>query len=144
VAYVSALLFLQALASILRLYVFYYCSTIILVDEHKINQIKSNSCLYILWCSVVRRVPPHFSILPESTEVVSGGSVNLTCVAVGSPMPYVKWRLGAIDMMPDDPVPVGRSILTLTDIRESRTYTCIALSELGNIEYDAEIRVKGW
>ena len=38
----------------------------------------------------MRRVPPHFSILPESTEVASGGAVNLTCVAVGSPMPQVR------------------------------------------------------
>jgi len=91
----------------------------------------------------VRRVPPHFSILPESTEVASGGAVNLTCVAVGSPMPTVKWRLGAVELTPENSVPIGKNVLQLTDVRETATYTCVAASELGNIEYDAEVRVKG-
>ncbi|KAJ8336148.1 hypothetical protein SKAU_G00394910 [Synaphobranchus kaupii] len=42
----------------------------------------------------VRRVPPRFSIPPTDSEIMPGGSVNITCVAVGSPMPYVKWMLG--------------------------------------------------
>jgi len=92
---------------------------------------------------VVRRVPPHFSILPESTEVASGGAVNLTCVAVGSPMPQVKWRLGAVELTPENSVPIGKNVLQLTDVRETATYTCVAASDLGNIEYDAEVRVKG-
>jgi len=91
----------------------------------------------------VRRVPPHFSILPESTDVASGGAVNLTCVAVGSPMPHVKWRLGAVELTPENIVPIGKNVLQLTDVRETATYTCVAASDLGNIEYDAEVRVKG-
>ena len=93
--------------------------------------------------AAVRRVPPHFSILPESSEVASGGSVNLTCVAVGSPMPHVKWRLGAVELTPENALPIGKNVLQLTDVRETATYTCVAASDLGNIEYDAEIRVKG-
>ena len=73
-----------------------------------------------------------------------GGSVNLTCVAVGSPMPFIKWRLGAVELTPEESMPIGKNILMLTDIRDSATYTCVATSDLGNIEYDAEIRVKGW
>jgi len=94
-------------------------------------------------CYIVRRVPPHFSILPESTEVASGGAVNLTCVAVGSPMPRVKWRLGAVELTPETSVPIGKNVLQLSDVRETATYTCVAASDLGNIEYDAEVRVKG-
>jgi len=96
-----------------------------------------------LLCTVVRRVPPHFSILPESTEVAYEGSVNLTCVAVGSPMPQVKWRLGAVELTRENSVPIGKNVLELTNVRETATYTCVAASELGNIEYDAEVRVKG-
>ena len=91
----------------------------------------------------VRRVPPHFSILPESTEVASGGAVNLTCVAVGSPMPHVKWKLGRVELTPENNIPIGKNVLQLTDVRETATYTCVAASDLGNIEYDAEVRVKG-
>lgn len=90
----------------------------------------------------MRRVPPHFSILPEPVEVVPGGSVNLTCVAVGSPMPHVRWRQGQKDLSPEEtPPPVGKNVLMLTDVRESATYTCVAASDLGNIEFDAEVKV---
>jgi receptor-type tyrosine-protein phosphatase delta len=88
-------------------------------------------------------VPPHFSIPPENVEVMPGGSVNLTCVAVGSPLPHVRWRLGAVELTPEDSVPIGKNVLMLQDVRESSTYTCVATSELGNIEYDTEVRVKG-
>ena len=91
----------------------------------------------------VRRVPPHFSIPPESVEVMPGGAVNITCVAVGSPMPYVKWRQGAIELTREDEIPIGKNVLMLKDIRESANYTCVAASDLGNIEHVAQVKVKG-
>lgn len=95
-------------------------------------------------CGVsVRRVPPHFSIPPESVEVMPGGDVNITCVAVGSPMPYVKWRLGAVELTPEDTIPIGKNVLMLKDVRESANYTCVAASDLGNIEAIAAVKVKG-
>lgn len=72
-----------------------------------------------------------------------GGSVNITCLAVGSPMPYVKWMLGAEDLTPEDDMPIGRNVLELTDIRQSNNYTCVAMSTLGVIEAVAQIIVKG-
>uniref|UniRef100_A0A3Q2FUP6 protein-tyrosine-phosphatase n=1 Tax=Cyprinodon variegatus TaxID=28743 RepID=A0A3Q2FUP6_CYPVA len=90
----------------------------------------------------VRRVPPRFSILPTSQEIMPGGSVNITCVAVGSPMPYVKWMLNSEDLTPDDEMPVGRNVLELSSVRESANYTCVAMSSLGIIEAVAQITVK--
>ncbi|XP_019898973.1 receptor-type tyrosine-protein phosphatase delta isoform X31 [Esox lucius] len=90
----------------------------------------------------VRRVPPRFSIPPTDNEIMPGGSVNITCVAVGSPMPYVKWMLGAEDLTPEDDMPIGRNVLELTDVRQSNNYTCVALSTLGVIEAVAQITVK--
>lgn len=72
-----------------------------------------------------------------------GGSVNITCVAVGSPMPYVKWMLGAEDLTPEDDMPIGRNVLELNDVRQSANYTCVAMSTLGVIEAIAQITVKG-
>ncbi|XP_055722557.1 receptor-type tyrosine-protein phosphatase S-like isoform X5 [Salvelinus fontinalis] len=90
----------------------------------------------------VRRVPPRFSILPSNHEIMPGGSINITCVAVGSPMPYVKWMLGSEDLTPEDEMPVGRNVLELNGIRESANYTCVAMSSLGIIEATAQVSVK--
>ncbi|KAM4641072.1 receptor-type tyrosine-protein phosphatase F isoform 3-T4 [Discoglossus pictus] len=90
----------------------------------------------------VRRVAPRFSIPPSNHEVMPGGSVNLTCVAVGAPMPYVKWMVGVEELTKEDEMPVGRNVLELTNIRESANYTCVAISSLGMIEASAQITVK--
>ncbi|XP_077955152.1 receptor-type tyrosine-protein phosphatase S isoform X7 [Gasterosteus aculeatus] len=90
----------------------------------------------------LRRVPPRFSILPSNHEIMPGGSVNITCVAVGSPMPYVKWMLGTEDLTPEDEMPIGRNVLELNGVRESANYTCVAMSSLGIIESTAQVLVK--
>ncbi|XP_073777797.1 receptor-type tyrosine-protein phosphatase F isoform X10 [Danio rerio] len=90
----------------------------------------------------VRRVPPRFSIPPTNHEVMPGGSVNLTCVAVGAPMPYVKWMTGEVELTKDEEMPVGRNVLELTNIRQSTNYTCVAISSLGMIEATAQVSVK--
>uniref|UniRef100_A0A8K9UNX4 Receptor-type tyrosine-protein phosphatase delta n=1 Tax=Oncorhynchus mykiss TaxID=8022 RepID=A0A8K9UNX4_ONCMY len=90
----------------------------------------------------VRRVPPRFSVPPADSEITPGGGINITCVAVGSPMPYVKWMLGTEDLTPEDDMPIGRNVLELGDIRQSNNYTCVAMSTLGVIEAMAQITVK--
>ncbi|KAG5276329.1 hypothetical protein AALO_G00130670 [Alosa alosa] len=90
----------------------------------------------------VRRVPPRFSIPPNNHEVMPGGSVNLTCVAVGAPMPFVKWVTDGVELTKEDDMPVGRNVLELTNIRQSANYTCVAMSSLGIIETTAQITVK--
>ncbi|XP_020288958.1 tyrosine-protein phosphatase Lar isoform X7 [Pseudomyrmex gracilis] len=92
----------------------------------------------------VRRVAPSFSIPPPPVnEVMLGASLNLTCVAVGAPMPFVKWRKDpATDLTPDDNLPVGKNVLRLTDIKESANYTCTAASDLGIIDATAMVKVQ--
>ncbi|XP_026300844.1 tyrosine-protein phosphatase Lar isoform X12 [Apis mellifera] len=92
----------------------------------------------------VRRVAPSFSIPPPAvSEVMLGASLNLTCVAVGSPMPYVKWKKGpSLDLTPEDNLPVGRNVLMLTDIKETANYTCTAASDLGVIEVTSMVKVQ--
>lgn len=72
-----------------------------------------------------------------------GGSVNLTCVAVGAPMPFVKWVSGEVELTREEEMPIGRNVLELTNIRQSANYTCVAISSLGMIETTAQITVKG-
>lgn len=72
-----------------------------------------------------------------------GGSVNLTCVAVGSPMPYVKWMTGQVELTKEEEMPLGRNVLEVTNIRESANYSCVAISSLGMIEATAQVTVKG-
>ncbi|XP_048108085.1 protein tyrosine phosphatase receptor type Fa isoform X2 [Alosa alosa] len=98
--------------------------------------------LYVRDQREVRRVPPRFSIPPNNHEVMPGGSVNLTCVAVGAPMPFVKWVTDGVELTKEDDMPVGRNVLELTNIRQSANYTCVAMSSLGIIETTAQITVK--
>jgi len=98
--------------------------------------------LFSLVCTV-RRVPPHFTEYTLRAEVTPGGSVNLTCAAVGSPMPYVRWRRGTVELTPEHSVPVGRNVLRLTNVSQSANYTCVAESQLGRIERDTEVTVIG-
>ncbi|XP_016330004.1 receptor-type tyrosine-protein phosphatase S-like isoform X22 [Sinocyclocheilus anshuiensis] len=99
--------------------------------------------LYVRELREVRRVPPRFSITPPTMqEIMPGGSINITCVAVGSPMPYVKWMLNSEDLTPEDEMPVGRNVLELNDVHESANYTCMAMSSLGIIEANSQIIVK--
>lgn len=58
-------------------------------------------------------------------------------------MPVVKWRKGYQEINPDEDPPHGRNVLNLTGVRESANYTCVAQSELGNIEKDVFVQVKG-
>lgn len=113
----------------------------------------------------VRRVPPTFSRPPEQiNEVMLGASLNLSCIAVGSPMPHVKWMkgwppyksfvritilififlftLGAQDLTPENEIPIGRNVLQLSNIQQSSNYTCIAASSLGQIEAVAVVKVQ--
>lgn len=108
----------------------------------KVVCIYSPSCCFTS-LPAVRRVPPRFSIPPTNNEVMPGGSVNLTCVAVGAPMPYVKWMSGEVELTREEEIPVGRNVLELTNIRQSANYTCVAISSLGMIETTAQIVVKG-
>uniref|UniRef100_A0A3Q3A6U7 Receptor-type tyrosine-protein phosphatase F n=1 Tax=Kryptolebias marmoratus TaxID=37003 RepID=A0A3Q3A6U7_KRYMA len=120
-------------------------------DEGKYECVAVNSAgtrfsspanLYVRDQREVRRVPPRFSIPPASHEVMPGGSVNLTCVAVGSPMPFVKWVSGEVELSQENHLPVGRNILELTNIQQSANYTCVAMSDLGIIEATAQVVVK--
>ncbi|XP_029470477.1 receptor-type tyrosine-protein phosphatase S isoform X14 [Rhinatrema bivittatum] len=120
-------------------------------DQGKYECVATNSAgvrysspanLYVRELREVRRVAPRFSILPVSQEIMPGGNVNITCVAVGSPMPYVKWMIGEEDLTPEDDMPVGRNVLELTNIKESANYTCVAMSSLGVIYATAQITVK--
>lgn len=72
-----------------------------------------------------------------------GGAVNITCVAVGAPMPYVTWRQGAVELTREDEVPMGKNVLVLKDITESANYTCVAASDMGNTEAVAQVTVQG-
>nr|XP_034357510.1 receptor-type tyrosine-protein phosphatase F isoform X17 [Arvicanthis niloticus] len=120
-------------------------------DQGKYECVATNSAgtrysapanLYVRDQREVRRVAPRFSIPPSSQEVMPGGSVNLTCVAVGAPMPYVKWMMGAEELTKEDEMPVGRNVLELSNVMRSANYTCVAISSLGMIEATAQVTVK--
>lgn len=97
------------------------------------------------YCFLVRRYAPTFTIRPDPVNhVMSGNSLNLTCVAVGSPMPYVFWtKIGAERLGDPDNTPIGKNVLQLTNIQDSANYSCTAVSDLGTILLSTEVRVQG-
>ena len=80
---------------------------------------------------------------PKNVEINPYASVNLTCVAVGSPMPKIKFMDGPRELTPEDEVHIGTNTLILVNVTESKNYTCVASSELGNIEHFVSVKVKG-
>ena len=96
------------------------------------------------FCVAERRVPPQFSIKPDPVyEVMMGSDLNLTCVAYGSPMPFVKWRKGlSVDMTPDEHLPTGRNVLQLHNLQQSANYTCVAVSVFGQIDVTTMVKVQ--
>lgn len=123
---------------------YYLCMYVCLYFIDKYINISCNALIISNVFVLVRRVPPQFSIPPpEQHEVTLGSDLNLTCVAIGSPMPYVKWRRGpAQDLTPEDKLPIGRNVLELTGIQESANYTCVAASALGVIEATTHVKVQ--
>lgn len=100
--------------------------------------------LYISCSFSVRKYSPQFTIRPPLVNhVMAGGTLNLTCVAVGSPMPYIRWSRQGEPPGDQTNAPIGRDVLRLSNIQESANYTCRAASDLGTIEVTTEIRVEG-
>ena len=84
-----------------------------------------------------------FSIPPKAEyTVTSGEDLNITCVAVGSPMPFVKWVVNGVDVRPGVTPPIGKNVLQLKNIRRSENYTCQAASKLQLIENTTLVRVQ--
>ena len=97
----------------------------------------------LIICSA-RIVAPYFTIPPEPLyEVMPGDNVNLTCVAAGSPIPFVSWKKGSIELNDkESQIPIGKNVLTLTDVQESDNYTCIANSKFGTQEKVSQVIVR--
>ncbi|CAB3376185.1 Hypothetical predicted protein [Cloeon dipterum] len=111
------------------------------VAENNLGSHFSNSIqLYVK----VRRVPPSFTIPPPSVqEVMLGAPLTLTCVAVGSPMPSVRWlKDEGTDLTPEDNIPVGKNVLELKEVKQTANYTCIASSNIGTIEARTLVKVQ--
>ncbi|XP_077973840.1 receptor-type tyrosine-protein phosphatase delta-like isoform X3 [Styela clava] len=98
-----------------------------------------------------RSFPPKFSISPyRQYDVPVGQGVNVTCVAVGGPMPKVKWQKetknGPVDVVPEDgpSEAVGKLVLQLKNVRESANYTCVGTSSIDTIKFTTFIRVRSF
>ena len=86
-------------------------------------------------------MPPYFVNVDLRHEVAPNVNVRLVCIAEGSPMPYVRWKLGDRELTPIDNIPLGQNVLVVNSGSESATYTCIAHSALSVVETDVEIKV---
>ena len=96
----------------------------------------------------VRRQAPAFSRYPEKEIWVDEGqSVNITCIAVGSPMPQVRWlewneAAQQWQQVPGSSMAIGKIILELRNVRRDVNFTCEAYSSLGSIQAQSRVKVK--
>ena len=70
--------------------------------------------------SIARAVIISVTVVVERLTVIGNDSCRRL-------MRQVKWRLGAVELTPEQSVPVGKNVLQLTDVRETATYTCLSL-----------------
>ena len=57
-------------------------------------------------------------------------------------MPYVKWVVDGVDVVPGMTPPIGKNVLVLKNIQRSENYTCQAASKLQLIENTTLVRVQ--
>ncbi|KAI6216371.1 Protein-tyrosine-phosphatase [Aphelenchoides besseyi] len=91
-----------------------------------------------------RQIPPYFSVkLPAVHKVPTGGSVNLSCTAVGFPMPKILWQSANSALDNSQIAPIGKNVLTVTDVRKAESYKCVAVSKLGSISATTLVQPEG-
>ncbi|XP_037092239.1 tyrosine-protein phosphatase Lar-like [Pollicipes pollicipes] len=86
-------------------------------------------------CGAPRGADVHHTLPDAVYKVLPGEDLNLTCVAVGSPVPHIRWH--------KEPAPIGRSVLVLSNVRQSNNYTCVATNELGSVASMTQVNVQG-
>ncbi len=95
----------------------------------------------------MRQIPPAFTRRPKGLyRVGRGQALNITCVAVGYPMPRVYWKSGANRIRPPSLMaadPIGKNVLKLPSVQSSLELSCEAASALGHISTKVEVGVQG-
>ena len=57
-------------------------------------------------------------------------------------MPVIKWTKGDEELNGPDDLPIGHSVLVLTNVQETAEYTCYAMSDLGESEHTVTVTVR--
>ncbi|XP_037092233.1 LOW QUALITY PROTEIN: tyrosine-protein phosphatase Lar-like [Pollicipes pollicipes] len=52
-------------------------------------------------------------------------------------------REPGIELRPQEPAPIGRSVLVLSNVRQSNNYTCVDTNELGSVASMTQVNVQG-
>ncbi|XP_074601531.1 tyrosine-protein phosphatase Lar isoform X2 [Brevipalpus obovatus] len=90
-----------------------------------------------------RQVAPYFSAPPEKYYIIyPGKSINISCLANGTPNPTVIWKKGDAEIKKEGAPPELLNFLYLENVRESANYTCVASSKLGKTEAHTQVIVK--
>uniref|UniRef100_A0AAY4AG28 Immunoglobulin superfamily, member 9Bb n=1 Tax=Denticeps clupeoides TaxID=299321 RepID=A0AAY4AG28_9TELE len=98
------------------------------------------------WVHLTVNAPPTFSDTPpQYMEAKEGGSVTLTCTALGNPKPSVSWLREGEPLQESRKYKVSDGSLTLVSIsREDRgAYTCRAYSIQGEAIHTTRLLVQG-
>lgn len=120
------------------------------IEKRRQRVIEINECIFSFnlnitswFCLTDGQILPQFSSVPNDVSIPLGEDVNMTCEATGPTTPFVRWMDGGVELTGNDDLPLGFSVLTLTDVRMSANYTCEAFSIHGKIKHLVQVFVKG-
>ncbi|XP_071117969.1 hemicentin-1-like [Haliotis cracherodii] len=86
---------------------------------------------------------PRITTQPKPVKIRRGGSVNLTCTAVGPPQPLITWRLNNQDLQ-EVASQAGSNVLILRNVKRSANYTCVAHNTVGRTQAVFPVWVGGY
>lgn len=103
------------------------------------------------------QVPASLMVYPGDTQVESGSSIALTCVAMGLPLPTVTWLRDGVSLNSGGSINITErvfsttfvtSILDLcdTELNDTGLYECVTSNSLGmhSLQFDLTVQSKLW
>lgn len=122
-------------------------STSISSDYSAVNSIGSVSTRVILSVNQEELLPPPIIVHgPQNQTLVTGTTVSMPCISIGSPQPLISWFKDGVSIIQDERIDIDRNgQLTIDDLQkslDSGVYTCVASSQTGKSTWSGFLKLE--